>query len=87
MMGRRQPVLAHGFGEQIGMLSEAIVRTLNVHDDGVVQQSVQQGRGEGEVVEHLGHLRSLGCWYHGAALVACVDHLQKQVSRGDPRAR
>ena len=60
-----------GFGadvlwHEIGVLSQAVAGALDLHDDGVVQQPVEQGGGNDGVAEHLAPL--------GKAAVRRQDH-------------
>ena len=41
---------------EFGVLAQAIARAFDLHDDGVVQQPVQKGRGDDGVAEHLAPL-------------------------------
>ena len=41
--------------QQVGVLAQPIAGTLDLHDDGVVQQSVEQCRGYDRIAEHPPH--------------------------------
>ena len=41
-------------GMEFGMLSEPIARALDLHDNGVMEQSVQQRGGDDGIAEHFG---------------------------------
>src|SRR3954451_20718640 len=45
-----------GLRNEVGVLAHAVARALDLHDDGVVQQSVQQGGGDHRVRENLAPL-------------------------------
>ncbi len=42
--------------QQVGVLAQAIAGTLDLHDDGVMQQSVEQWRGYDRITEDLAPL-------------------------------
>jgi hypothetical protein len=42
--------------DEVGVLAHAVARSLNLHDDGVVQQAVEQCCGDHGVAEHLAPL-------------------------------
>src|SRR3954468_4312029 len=42
-----------GLRDEVGVLAHAVARALDLHNDGVVQQSVQQGGGDHRVRENL----------------------------------
>ena len=69
-------------GHEVGVLAKSIACALHLHDDGVVQQSVQQGGRDDGVAEHLAPFgeAAVGGEDHGAALVAGVDQLEEQVA-------
>ena len=39
--------------QQVGVLTLPVAGALDLHDDGVMQQSVEQGRGHHRITEHL----------------------------------
>ena len=41
------------FWDQIGVLTQALARTLNVEDDGVVKEAVEQGSGDDGMSEEV----------------------------------
>ena len=41
--------------QQVGVLAQPVAGTLDLHDDGMVQQSVEQCRGHDRIAEHLAH--------------------------------
>ena len=41
-------------GHELGVLAQAVARALDLHDDGVMEQPVQQGRGDDGITEHCG---------------------------------
>src|SRR3954471_11078942 len=56
----------------VGVLAHAVARALDLHNDGVVQQSVQQGGGDHRVRENLAPFGKAAVrgQDHGAPLVA-----------------
>ena len=68
--------------QQVGVLAQPIAGTLDLHDDGVVQQSVEQGSGHDRIAEYLAPLGEapVGGEDHGALLVAGVDQLEEQIA-------
>ena len=64
------------------MLVQTVAGALDLNDDGVVQQSVEQGRGDDGIAEHLAPLgeAAVGGEDHGAALVSGVHQLEEQVA-------
>jgi hypothetical protein len=75
--------------QQVGVLAQPIAGTLDLHDDGMVQQSVEQCRGHHRIAEHLAPLGEapVGGEDHGALFVAGVDELEEQIAAawGDGR--
>src|SRR3954447_27025719 len=63
-----------GLRNEVGVLAHAVARTLDLHNDGVVQQSVQQGGGDHRVRENLAPFgkAAIGRQDHGALLIARV---------------
>src|SRR3954470_15619637 len=59
---------------EVGVLAHAVARALDLHHDGVVQQSVQQGGGDHRVRENLAPFgkAAIGRQDHGALLIARV---------------
>ena len=41
-------------GHEVGVLTEAVAGTFDLHDHGVVQQAIQQGCGHDGIAEHFG---------------------------------
>ena len=60
--------------QQVSVLAHAVAGAFYVHDDCVVQETVQQGGRDDEVAEHLAPLgkAAIGGQDHGAALVASI---------------
>ncbi len=58
-------------GYEIGVPAQAVARPLDLHDQGMVQQPVQQGRGHDGIAEHLAPLceAAVRGQDHGATLV------------------
>ena len=69
-------------GHEFGMLAQAVAGALDLNDDGVVQQSVEQGRGDDGIAEHLALFgeAAVGGEDHGAAFVSSVDQREEQVA-------
>ena len=44
---------AHHFGHEVGVAAHAVAVALDLHDGGVVQKPVQQGRGYDGIAEDL----------------------------------
>jgi hypothetical protein len=70
------------FGNEIGMLPEAVACAFDLDDDGVVEQPVQQRRGDDRIAEHLAPFgeAAVGCQDHGTLLAAGVDELEEAVA-------
>jgi hypothetical protein len=64
------------------MLTEAVARTLDMHDDGMVQEPIQQGCGDDRIPEDLSPFgeTSITGQDHGATFISGVDELEEQVS-------
>src|SRR5512135_1619980 len=64
------------------MAAPAIAGPLDLDDDGMVEQAVQQGRGDHGTAEHLAPLgkAAVGGQDHGAALVAGVTSANKMLT-------
>ena len=41
------------FGDEIGVLAQSVAGTLDLDDDGMVEQSVEQRRGDRGIANHL----------------------------------
>ena len=65
--------------QQVGVLAHAIAGAFDVHDHRVVQQPVQQGRGDDRIAEHLAPFGKAAVRGedHGAAFVAGIDQLKE----------
>ena len=83
MGGRWDWSRAHGLWHKAGVLAEAVARSFDLHDHGVVQQSVEQCGCDHMVAEHLTPFgeAAIAGEDHGAALVTCVDQLEEQIAR------
>ena len=80
--GRRDGrVGADVFGDEVGVFAQPVAGAFDVDDDGVVEQSVEQGGGDDGIAEQLAPFReaAVGGEDHGALLVAGVDELEEQV--------
>jgi hypothetical protein len=68
--------------QQIGMLAQPVAGALDLHDDGVVQQSVEQCSGHDRIAKNFAPLgkAAVGGENHGALLVAGVDQLEEQIA-------
>ena len=69
-------------GHEFGVLAEAIAGALDLHDDGVVEQPVEQRGGDDGIAEDVAPFgkAAVGGEDHGAAFVAGVDELEKQIA-------
>lgn len=67
-------------GQQIGMFSQAVRCAFDLRDDRVMQQPVEQRRGDHAIAEHLTPFAeaAIGRQDDRAALVAGVDELEEQ---------
>ena len=77
----------HVLRDQIGVLPEAVACTLDLDNDGMVQQPVEQCRGDNRIAEDIAPFceAAVRSENHGALFVAGVDELEEQVAaaRGD----
>ena len=74
--------------DEVDVAPQAVACSFDVHDDGMVQQPVQQGGGDHGVAEHLAPFgkAAVGGEDHRTPLVAGVDELEEQVpATGDDR--
>ena len=64
------------------MLAEPIARSFDLDDDGVVEQAVEQSRGDDRIAEHLAPFGKAPVRGedHRAFLVAGVDQLEEQIA-------
>jgi hypothetical protein len=69
------------FGDEVGVLAQAVAGALDLDDDGVVQEAIEERRGDDGIAEHFTPLReaAVGGEDHRAFLVAGVDQLEEQV--------
>jgi len=67
---------------EIGMLAQAVTRSLDLDDDGVVKQAIEERGGDHWVAEDLTPFgkATVGGEDHGGALVAGIDELEEQVA-------
>ena len=67
---------------QLGVLAQAVAGALDLHHDGMVEQSVQQRRGDHGITEDLAPFgkAAVGREDHGASLVSGVDQLEEQIA-------
>ena len=63
------------------MRPESVAGAFDLDDDGVVQQSIEQGGGHYRVAEHLGPFGevAVGGEDHGAFFVSHADQLEEQI--------
>jgi hypothetical protein len=68
-------------GSGVALVAYAIAALLNDHRLGVVEQAVEQGRGQGAVIvaDFRPLLEAVRGNHGGAALVALTDHLEQAV--------
>jgi hypothetical protein len=66
----------------IGMLAQAITRSLDLNDDGVMEEAIEECGGDNWVAEDLTPFgkAAVGGEDHGGALVARIDELEEQVT-------
>ncbi len=64
------------------MLAQAVARTLDLNDDGVVKEPVEESRGHDGVAKDFSPFResAIGGEDHGAFFVAGVDELEEQIA-------
>ena len=64
------------------MLAHAVAGALDLHDDGMMEQPVEQRSGDDGVAEHLAPFgeAAVGGEDHGALFVAGVDELEEQIA-------
>ena len=69
------------FGDEIGVLAQSVAGTLDLDDDGMVEQSVEQRRGDRGITKDLAPLgeAAIGGEDHGAIFVAGVDQLEEEI--------
>ena len=67
---------------EVGVLAKPIARSLDLDDDGVVQQAIEQSGGDDGIAEDLTPFgkAAVGGEDHGAPLIAGVDELEEQVA-------
>ena len=64
------------------MRAQPIARAFDLHDNGVVQQSIQQGGGDHGITKNLTPFgkAAIGGEDHGALFVAGIDELEEQIA-------
>ena len=69
-------------GQQISVFAQPIARSLDLEDDGVMQEAVEQRGGDNRIAEDFSPFRkaAVGGEDHRAFLVASVDELEEQVA-------
>jgi len=69
-------------GQQIGVLAQAIRRTLDLHHDGVMQQAIEQRRSNHAIAKHLTPFTeaAVGSEDDGAPLVTRIHELEEQIA-------
>jgi hypothetical protein len=69
------------FGDEIGMGTQAVACAFDLHDDGVVEQSVEECSGDDRITEEVAPLGETPVrgQDHGALFVACVDQLEEEI--------
>ena len=70
-------------GDEVAVLTQSVARALDLNDDGVVQQTIEQGRGHDGIAEHLTPFRKAAVrgQDHRALLIARVDELEGVTAR------
>ena len=71
-----------GVRDQIGVLTQAVARALDVHDDGVVEQAVQKGGGNDLVAKNFRPFAeaTIRSQDHGASLITGIDQLKEKIA-------
>ena len=73
---------------EVGVLAEPIARPLDLDDDGVVEEAVEQRRGDDGIAEDVAPFgeAAVGGEDHRALFVAGIDELEEQIAAaGDDR--
>ena len=67
---------------EIGMLAQAVTRSLDLDDDDVMEETIEERGGDNWVAEDLTPFgkATVGGEDHGGALVAGIDELEEQVA-------
>jgi hypothetical protein len=70
------------FRHEIGVLTQAITRALDLDDDGVMEKAIEQCGGDDGVAEDLAPFgkAAIGRQNHGAPFVAGIDELEEQIA-------
>ena len=69
-------------GDEISMLAQTVAGALDLHDDGMVQQPVQQRGGDDGIPEDFSPFgeAAIGCEDHGTFFVTGVDELEEEIA-------
>ncbi len=72
---------ARVLGDEVGVRAQAVAGSLDLHDDGVVEQPVEQRSGDDRVSKDLPPFgeAAVGGQDHGTLLIACVDQLEEEI--------
>ena len=75
--------------QQVGVLAQPVAGALDLHDHGVVQQSVEQCRGHDRIAKNFTPFGKAAVRGedHGALFVAGVDQLEEQIAGAGPTLR
>src|SRR5512132_2723749 len=79
---------AEVFRDEVGVLAKAIARPLDLEDDGVMEEPIEQRRGDDRVAEDVAPFgeAAVGGEDHRPLFVAGIDQLEEQVAAaGDDR--
>lgn len=70
------------FRHEFGVLAQAVAGSFDLHDDGMVEQTIEQCRGDDRIAEHVTPFgkAAVGGEDHGPAFVARTDELEKQIA-------
>ena len=69
------------FRHELGVLAQAVAGSFDMHDDGMVEQTIEQCRGHDGIAEHVAPFgkATVGGEDHGAAFVARADELENRL--------
>ena len=70
------------FGQEVGVLAQAIARPLDLQHDGMMQKAVEERGGDDGVAEDVSPLGEAAVRGedHGAPLITGVDELEEQIA-------
>ncbi|GJE83793.1 hypothetical protein CJNNKLLH_5171 [Methylorubrum thiocyanatum] len=70
------------FGDEVGVLAQAVARPLDLDHHGMLEQSAEQRRGHDRITKHLAPFgeAAVRSQDYRPALIARVDELEEQVA-------